>query len=77
MKAKRLLAKFVGENPGCSDNDCPAIIEAEDGNFMVIGKKPTGNEDLQSFACIADDELLVILPREVIIKTVEQLTCNI
>lgn len=74
MKGIKLIAKFIEPNRGgCSNNSCPAIIEADDGNFIVIGKKPTGSEDLNGLACVADDELMVIVPREIILKLKEEL----
>jgi hypothetical protein len=68
MKAIRLLSKQFREADACANNTCPAIMEADNGDFLIIGYKPTGNEDLNNFAGIANDEQLVIVPREVLLK---------
>lgn len=69
MKVKRLLAKLTAENSAdCSRNSCPAIMEAENGDFIVIGKKPTQQIDLSDFACVADDEYVVVVPKELLLK---------
>jgi len=73
MKAKRLLSKYDG---GCANHTCPAVIESEDGNFLIIGKKPTGIEDLKGMACINDDEQLVVVPRIVILEAMEKLAAK-
>lgn len=66
MKAIKLLGKIV--NDGCrNDASCPAIMEADNGDFLVIGKKPADAVDLNKFAGIAEDEFLVVIPRELLL----------
>ena len=72
MKAVRLLSKqernYESADGSCATGTCPAIMEAENGDFLIIGFKPSDEVNLNGFAGIAKDEQLVILPREVLLK---------
>ena len=61
MKAKavKLIAKA-----GCGAGaDCPAILRAEDGGFLIIGKKMSST-DLSGLANVGADEEVIYLPKE-------------
>lgn len=69
MKAIRLL----NQDDCCKGRRCPAIYEADNGDYIVVGKKPLETVELNDLGAIGDDEYLVIVPRNVLLTAKDKL----
>lgn len=69
IKAIRRLGKSPWELGESSRRpSCPDILEAEDGNFIVIGKDISDQIDLTlTNAVLSDNERAVLVPRSIFI----------
>jgi hypothetical protein len=50
----------------CSIGACPAIYASEDGNLIVVGKKPTKDVLRQLEGKVGEDEFVVIISPKLI-----------
>ncbi|NUR67229.1 MAG: hypothetical protein HOQ47_15845 [Streptomyces sp.] len=70
----RLISRRLGWTPrqrgSLSGETCPDLFELTDGNFAVIGTEATAELDplLPSDAARADDERIVVITRETLIR---------
>ncbi|MBL1087528.1 hypothetical protein JK359_37265 [Streptomyces actinomycinicus] len=64
---------------GCgANNNCPDVLELEDGDFLVIGKlrlltAPETERMNDAGASIGEDESVVLVPRDCILAAAHQL----
>ncbi|MFI6357699.1 hypothetical protein ACIBJF_34860 [Streptomyces sp. NPDC050743] len=72
----------IGSTPaqrGCgANNSCPDVLELEDGDFLVIGKRrlltaPEAERMNEVGASIGEDECVVMVPRDCILAAAKQL----
>ncbi|PWI20677.1 hypothetical protein DI272_26220 [Streptomyces sp. Act143] len=70
----RLISRRLGWTPlqrgSATGQTCPDVFELTDGNFAVIGTEATAELDphLPSDAARADDERIVVITRETLIR---------
>ncbi|MGW7275102.1 hypothetical protein ACWGH5_31845 [Streptomyces sp. NPDC054864] len=70
MKIVRRIGASPRERGSLTGDTCPDIFELSDGNFAVIGTEATASLDseLPADAARADDERIVIISRETLIR---------
>ncbi|CAL9605837.1 hypothetical protein GCM10010266_43990 [Streptomyces griseomycini] len=70
MKIVRRIGASPRERGSMTGDTCPDIFELSDGSFAVIGTDATASLDAQlpSDAARADDERIVVISRETLVR---------
>ncbi|MFH8469910.1 hypothetical protein [Streptomyces sp. NPDC017991] len=70
MKIVRRIGASPRERGSVTGETCPDIFELNDGNFAVIGTEATAalDTELPADAARADDERIVVVSRETLIR---------
>lgn len=57
---------------------CPDVFETESGDFVIIGRDVTSNveETIPADAVISKGERVVLIPRSVLISTIQNMCSN-
>ncbi len=45
----------------CNFGACPAVFELEDGQLVIVGKKPTADLDQELSSLVAGDEYAIVV----------------
>ncbi|MDN0197511.1 hypothetical protein [Streptomyces sp. S.PNR 29] len=75
MKIVRRVGASPRERGSLSGQSCPDIFELSDGNFAVIGTEATPllDPELPHDASRADDERIVVITRETLLRAKAQI----
>ncbi|AKJ15601.1 hypothetical protein ABB07_37725 [Streptomyces incarnatus] len=74
----RRIGSTPAERGSVGANNCPDVLELDDGDFLVIGKShlltaPEAERMNELGASIGEGESLVLVPRDCILAAAEQL----
>ena len=54
----------------CSFGGCPAVFETENGEIVIVGKKPSSTISEQLKNKVSQDELAIVIERELLANLV-------
>ncbi|MFC4056680.1 hypothetical protein ACFOWE_00085 [Planomonospora corallina] len=57
---------FIGKTGGSNEGSCPALYKTDRGTYVVQGKRITDPQALADVRDLADDELVVEVPADVL-----------
>jgi hypothetical protein len=57
----------------CIPGSCPAVFENDNGDYVIIGKRPSDDTLEELSDRIGEDELAVIIPAELLEKLVNDI----
>lgn len=61
-----MTLRFIGTTS--EHGNCPTLYETETGDIVVQGKKDLSAEDRAQLRDLADDETVVVIPRELLTR---------
>ncbi|MFD8395359.1 hypothetical protein ACFV2N_40730 [Streptomyces sp. NPDC059680] len=77
----RRIGSTPAERGSVGANNCPDVLELDDGDFFVIGQlhpltAPEAERMNELGASIGEGEALVLVPRDCILAAAKQLACE-
>ena len=75
---RRRLGTAPRDREACGQSgDCPDVFELESGDFAIIGQDVSGKLVLPADAGRSEDERIVLVPREVLLAALRDLSCEV